>query len=144
MFTIRRGKEYLSKQDNFVGLDQHQSIRWFPLFLPASQHLGKVDTRDKLEIVSAQQVINDLLTEISAIAPGLFSLLQSLPIKPEDLRQCLDEAAKWGGLIEHKVEMDALRQENRELRSRDAHLTMEAEKLSVVMKDYEAIVKRQL
>lgn len=145
MFTIRRGKEYYSLQGGFVGLEEYQQIKWFPLYLPASQLLGhlEVQCRTRVQVVNAQEVIDDLLTSIMAIAPELFSLLQSLPVKPEDMRRCLEEAAARGGILEVKAEADALRKENHQLKERDKQLTLEAEKLAVVMADYEKLVKRQ-
>jgi hypothetical protein len=70
MFAIKRDKDYYGIDGGFVSISKYKLIRWYPLYLAASQICAKLD-EIKIEVVSSVDVLNDVLDSVANLAPEI-------------------------------------------------------------------------
>lgn len=137
MFAIQRGNEYLGIDGGFVSICDYKLIKWFGLYISASQILMKLD--GKGQVASAVEVLEGILQSVSGLAPELleFAVTHDTGI----LKDIRDLAVLRGGIVEAKQQIEEQHRYIEALERDKKNLLLEASKLKTVMEDYEQAVK---
>ena len=113
-------------------------IRWFPLYITASQMVSKVD--DKAVVVSAVEVFEGLVGKVLGLVPEILDFI--ITNDTGILHDIRDLAVLRGGIVEYKELIREQKVLIESLERDKKFLIEESEKLVILMEDYQKLVKQ--